>query len=104
MKQVETFEPMDKEVEGKEKEAEDSNKRERESTAALEQESSKRQMLDDENETEELKQLMKIVQDEEIAMDVIPLATKPPTIVDLKIVKKGKKSCYNVIRANGQSR
>ncbi|GKB70679.1 hypothetical protein Tco_0932091 [Tanacetum coccineum] len=52
MKQIKTFEPMDKEVEGKEKEAEGSKKRE---SAALEQESSKRQKLDEEDETEELK-------------------------------------------------
>ncbi|GKB70678.1 hypothetical protein Tco_0932090 [Tanacetum coccineum] len=37
-------------------------------------------------------------------MDAIPLATKPPTIVDLKIVKEGKKSYYMIIRADGQSR
>ncbi|GKD76845.1 hypothetical protein Tco_1339466 [Tanacetum coccineum] len=47
---------------------------------------------------------MKVVQDEEIAMDVISLATKPPTIVDLKIVKEGKKRYYVIIRIDGQSR
>ncbi|GKB45633.1 hypothetical protein Tco_0896386 [Tanacetum coccineum] len=100
MKQIKTFEPMDKEVEGKEKEVEDSNKSE---SAALEQESSKRHKMDEDIETEELKQLMKVVQDEEIVVDAIPLATKPPIIVYLKIVKEGKKSYYMIIRADGQS-
>ncbi|GJU42952.1 hypothetical protein Tco_1200218 [Tanacetum coccineum] len=47
---------------------------------------------------------MKVVQEEEIAIDAIPLATKPPTIVDWKIVTEGKKSFYLIIRANGQSK
>ncbi|GJX12631.1 hypothetical protein Tco_0204389 [Tanacetum coccineum] len=47
---------------------------------------------------------MKVVQEEEIAIDAIPLATKPPTIVDWKIVTEGKKIFYLIIRANGQSK
>ncbi|GJS25077.1 hypothetical protein Tco_0453709 [Tanacetum coccineum] len=36
---------------------------------------------------------MKIVSDEkEVAIDAIPLATKPPSIVDWKIHKEGKKN------------
>ncbi|GKE27296.1 hypothetical protein Tco_1442680 [Tanacetum coccineum] len=51
-----------------------------------------------------MKDLMKIVPDEEeIAVDAIPLATKPPTIVDWKIVKEGKIS-YQIIRADGSSK
>ncbi|GKD21732.1 hypothetical protein Tco_1223435 [Tanacetum coccineum] len=101
MKEIETFMPMYKEVEGKDKDVEGSNKRKR---AALEQESSKKQKMDEDSETAKLKQLMKVVQDDEIALDAIPLATKPPTIVDLNIVKEGKKSYYLIIRADGQSR
>ncbi|GKB27721.1 hypothetical protein Tco_0867122, partial [Tanacetum coccineum] len=42
---------------------------------------------------QEIKELMKIVSDkEEVAIDAIPLATKPPTIVDWKIHKEGKKT------------
>ncbi|GJV93383.1 hypothetical protein Tco_1541196 [Tanacetum coccineum] len=35
--------------------------------------------------------------EEEVAIDVVPLATKPPTIVDWKIHKEGKKSLWKVI-------
>ncbi|GJV69792.1 reverse transcriptase domain-containing protein [Tanacetum coccineum] len=37
----------------------------------------------------------------EVAIDAIPLATKPPTIVDWKIHKDGKKNYYQIIRADG---
>nr|GEV63946.1 hypothetical protein [Tanacetum cinerariifolium] len=66
----------------------------------LEQESSKKQKIDDDKEKIELKQLVKIILDEEwVAIDVIPLAVKPPSIVDWKIHKEGKKSYYWIIRA-----
>ncbi|GJW62507.1 hypothetical protein Tco_0111842 [Tanacetum coccineum] len=42
-----------------------------------------------------------IPNEEEVAVDAIPLATKPPSIVDWKIHKKGKKSYYQIIRADG---
>ncbi|GJU78885.1 hypothetical protein Tco_1275955 [Tanacetum coccineum] len=48
----------------------------------LEQERIKKQKIDDDQEEVEMKKLMKIVVDEEIAVDAIPLATKPPIIVD----------------------
>nr|GEU86046.1 copia protein [Tanacetum cinerariifolium] len=49
----------------------------------LEQESSKKQKIDDENETAKLKQLVKIILDEEgVVIDAIPLAVKPPRIVN----------------------
>ncbi|GJX84100.1 hypothetical protein Tco_0333581 [Tanacetum coccineum] len=41
---------------------------------------------------------------EEVAIDAIPLATKPPSIVDWKIVKEGKISLFQIIRANGSSK
>ncbi|GJX17842.1 putative ribonuclease H-like domain-containing protein [Tanacetum coccineum] len=57
----------------------------------LEQESIKKPKVDEDKETAELKSLMKVIPDEEeVAVDVIPLATKPPSIVDWKIHKKGK--------------
>ncbi|GKA87542.1 hypothetical protein Tco_0809306 [Tanacetum coccineum] len=56
-------------------------------------------------EATELKSLMKIVPDEEeVEIDVIPLATKPPSISDYKIIKKGKISYFQIIRANGSSK
>ncbi|GKD49398.1 hypothetical protein Tco_1278374, partial [Tanacetum coccineum] len=56
-------------------------------------------------EEEEMKKHMEIVQDEEeIAIDAIPLATKPPMIVEYKIVKEGQKGFYHLIRADGSSK
>ncbi|GKE85417.1 hypothetical protein Tco_1559159, partial [Tanacetum coccineum] len=46
----------------------------------------------------------KVMEDkEEVAIDAVPLATKPPTIVDWKIHKEGKKSYYQIIRADEKS-
>nr|GFC58524.1 hypothetical protein [Tanacetum cinerariifolium] len=39
-----------------------------------------------------------------VAIDAIPLAVKPPCIVDWKIHKAGKKSYYKIIRADGSSK
>ncbi|GKA36524.1 hypothetical protein Tco_0723015 [Tanacetum coccineum] len=64
----------------------------------LEQESIKKQKVDEDKETIELQSLTKVIPDEEeVAIDVVPLATKPPTIVDWKIHKEGKKSLWKVI-------
>ncbi|GKC04214.1 hypothetical protein Tco_0995824, partial [Tanacetum coccineum] len=40
---------------------------------------------------------------EEVAIDAIPLAVKPPNIVDGKIHKEEKKTYYQIIRADGSS-
>ncbi|GKE16932.1 putative ribonuclease H-like domain-containing protein, partial [Tanacetum coccineum] len=59
----------------------------------------------DDQEEAEMKKLIKVVPDEEeVAIDAIPLATKPPSIVDWKIVKEGKISLFQIIRANGSSK
>ncbi|GJR21806.1 putative ribonuclease H-like domain-containing protein [Tanacetum coccineum] len=51
--------------------------------------------VDDDQETTKIKEHMEIVSDEEeVAIDAIPLATKPPSIVDWKIHTEGKKSNY----------
>ncbi|GKB78121.1 hypothetical protein Tco_0945016, partial [Tanacetum coccineum] len=42
--------------------------------------------------------------EEEVAINAIPLATKPPTIVDWKIHKEGKKNYYQIIRSDGSSK
>nr|GEU61456.1 hypothetical protein [Tanacetum cinerariifolium] len=71
----------------------------------LTQESAKKQKVDDDKEIAELKQLMKIILDEEeVAIDAIPLAVKSPRIVDWKIYKEGKKSYYQILRADGKSK
>nr|GEY84572.1 ribonuclease H-like domain-containing protein [Tanacetum cinerariifolium] len=56
--------------------------------------------VDSDQEVEEMKIYMRIVPDEDIAIDVIPLATKPPMIVEYKIVKEGRISTYHIIRAD----
>ncbi|GJU82131.1 hypothetical protein Tco_1284496 [Tanacetum coccineum] len=47
---------------------------------------------------------MEIIPDEEdVTIDVIPLAVNSPRIVDWKIHKEGKKSYYQIIKADGKS-
>nr|GEV40279.1 hypothetical protein [Tanacetum cinerariifolium] len=59
---------------------------------------------DTDQEVEEMKLYIKIVPDEEIAIDAIPLATKPPVIVEYKIVKEEKISTYLIIRVDGSTK
>ncbi|GJS87581.1 hypothetical protein Tco_0770217 [Tanacetum coccineum] len=94
-KRVNTFEDFRIElVEGKEKRAGEE----------LIQESSKKQKMDDDKETAKLKQCMEIIpNEEEVTIDVIPLAVKSPMIVNWNIHKKGKKSYYQIIRAGRKS-
>ncbi|GJT82581.1 hypothetical protein Tco_1056923 [Tanacetum coccineum] len=94
-KRVNTFEDFRTElVEGKEKRA----------GTELAQEITKKQKVEDDKETTEIKKLMEIIPDEEeVAIDVIPLAVKSPSIVDWKIHKEGRKSYYQIIRADGKS-
>ncbi|GJV93952.1 hypothetical protein Tco_1541765 [Tanacetum coccineum] len=68
--QAQRFE-VERLVEGKEKRA----------GTELVQEITKKQKVEDDKETAELKQLMEIIPDEEeVAIDAIPLAIKPPKI------------------------
>ncbi|GKE92105.1 hypothetical protein Tco_1573200 [Tanacetum coccineum] len=70
----------------------------------LEQESTKKQKVDEDKDTAELQILIEVILDEEeVAIDVVPLATKSLKIVDWKIHKEGKKSYYQIIRANRKS-
>ncbi|GJX14217.1 hypothetical protein Tco_0205975, partial [Tanacetum coccineum] len=41
---------------------------------------------------------------EKVVVDAIPLDTKPPSIVDYKIIKEGKINYYQIIRANRSSK
>nr|GEV86190.1 hypothetical protein [Tanacetum cinerariifolium] len=82
----------------------------------IKRKSSKKQKLDEQTEeeveaqadtdqeVEEIKLYVKIVLDEDITIDAIPLATKPPLIVEYKIVKEGKISTYHIIRADGSTK
>nr|GEW14270.1 hypothetical protein [Tanacetum cinerariifolium] len=62
----------------------------------LEKENVEKQNLKEQQEAEELKRNLKIVPDDEddVFMNVAPLSSKPPTIVDYKIYKKGKKEHF----------
>ncbi|GKA42070.1 hypothetical protein Tco_0734730 [Tanacetum coccineum] len=110
MKRVNTFVDMDTElVKGSETRIEGSSKRAGEE---LESENLKKQKLDenveaevdDDQEEAEMKKHMEIVPDDEVAIDAIPLATKPPIIVDWKIIKEGKMGYFQIIRADGSSK
>ncbi|GJW06157.1 retrovirus-related pol polyprotein from transposon TNT 1-94 [Tanacetum coccineum] len=78
-------------------------------------ESSKRQRMEDDKETDEheevevddeaeLKKHLVIVKDDDIAIDAIPLATKQPVIVEYKLLKEGIMVHYQLIRADGTSK
>ncbi|GJS33049.1 hypothetical protein Tco_0531431 [Tanacetum coccineum] len=79
------------------------------------QESSKRQRIEDDKETNKHKEVeevneaepkkhLVIVKDDDIAIDAIPLATKPPVIVEYKLLREGIMAHYQLIRANGSSK
>ncbi|GJU26356.1 hypothetical protein Tco_1164977 [Tanacetum coccineum] len=109
-KQVNLFIPIDSEVvkssetriEGSSKKAED----------GLESDKSKKQKIDehveakkdDDQEEAEMKKHIEIVKDDEVVIDVIPLATKPPMIVEYKIDKDGRMGYFKLIRADGSSK
>ncbi|GKA25961.1 hypothetical protein Tco_0712070 [Tanacetum coccineum] len=119
MKRVDTFIPMDSEVMKSKEGTEESSKiteDELETDKSKKTESSKKNVegirkksIDEHKEAEEddkaeMKKHIEIVQDdEEIAIDVITLATKPPIIIEYKIVKEGQKGFYHLIRADGSS-
>ncbi|GJV28685.1 reverse transcriptase domain-containing protein [Tanacetum coccineum] len=68
----------------------------------LEQEKAKKQKIDDDKEEAIMKELMEVVSNEEgVAIDAIPLYTKPPSIVYYMIIKEGKINIYQIIRADG---
>ncbi|GJY72229.1 hypothetical protein Tco_0475932 [Tanacetum coccineum] len=70
------------------------------------QESSKRQRMEDDKETgehkevdeTELKKHLVIVKDDDIAIDAIPLATKPQMIVEYKLLKEGIMTLWKLVK------
>nr|GEW74505.1 hypothetical protein [Tanacetum cinerariifolium] len=85
----------------------------------LQQESSKKQRLDqqteeieeedeaqgdNDQEVEELKLYIRIILKEDIEIKAIPLAIKPSVIIEYKIVKEGKISTYHITRADRSTR
>ncbi|GJU45331.1 hypothetical protein Tco_1202597 [Tanacetum coccineum] len=64
----------------------------------------KKQNVEDDKEIAELKLCLEIIPDEEeVTIDAIPLAVKSPSIVGWKIYKEGRKSYYQIMRADGKS-
>ncbi|GKE06322.1 hypothetical protein Tco_1398340, partial [Tanacetum coccineum] len=126
MKRVNTFVTMsseaqesnEKKVEGSEEKAKGSRKKmlgRKRAGKKQQQESSKKQRMEDDKETyeveeveeddeAELKKHLVIVKDDEIAIDAIPLATKPPMIVEYKLLKEGIMVHFQLIRADGSSK
>ncbi|GKC75790.1 hypothetical protein Tco_1126564 [Tanacetum coccineum] len=109
MKRVNTFIDMDTElVKVSSKKADAEMAQESSSKRAgdeLEQESINKQKVYDDQETTKMKGHIKVVPDEEeVAIDAIPLATKSLSIVDFKILKVGKISYFQIIRADGSSK
>nr|GEZ64054.1 hypothetical protein [Tanacetum cinerariifolium] len=64
----------------------------------------KRQRIEEENESAKLKRCLEIIPDDndDVTIEATPLSSKSPTIVDYKIYKEGKKSFFNIIRADGR--
>nr|GEW98768.1 putative ribonuclease H-like domain-containing protein [Tanacetum cinerariifolium] len=67
----------------------------------IEQEISKRQKVDDNQETAELKRCLEIVPNngDDVTIDATHLSSKSPTIVDYKIYKEERNSYFQIIRA-----
>ncbi|GJZ60310.1 hypothetical protein Tco_0616126 [Tanacetum coccineum] len=95
MRRVNTFIPMDSEVDKSKKETKESSKRTEDELKS--DKSKKAESIDDEAE---LKKHLVIVKDDDIAIDAIPLATKPPVIVEYKLLKEGIMAHYQLIRAD----
>ncbi|GJR15378.1 hypothetical protein Tco_0798030 [Tanacetum coccineum] len=109
MKRVNTFVDMNSEVvKGSETRTEESSKR---AGDELESDMSKKQKIDehvevekDDQEEAEMKRHIEIVKDDEVAIDVIPLATKPPVIFEYQINNDGRMGYFKLIRANESSK
>ncbi|GKD67825.1 hypothetical protein Tco_1321915, partial [Tanacetum coccineum] len=52
----------------------------------------------------EIKKHIEIVKDDEVAIDAIPLATKPSVIIEYMIDKDGRMGYFKLIRADGSSK
>nr|GEV00126.1 hypothetical protein [Tanacetum cinerariifolium] len=68
----------------------------------LKQDNVKKQKLEEQKEAREFKKNLEIVLDDEddVFVNVTPLSSKTPTIMDYKIYKEGKKEHFQIIRAN----
>ncbi|GJV13299.1 hypothetical protein Tco_1354840 [Tanacetum coccineum] len=111
MKRVNTFIPMDQDEESSKKDKSESKR----VGVELESDVSKRQKLDEQVESDKhekveqddeakVKRYLQIVREEDIPIDAIPLASKPPMIIEYKIIKEGIFGHFQLIRADGSSK
>ncbi|GJZ58351.1 hypothetical protein Tco_0613845 [Tanacetum coccineum] len=75
----------------------------------LEPENSKKQKAHEHEEVEEeyeaeVKKHLEIVKEDDMPINAIPLATKPPMIVEYKIIKEGIFGHFQMIRVDGSSK
>ncbi|GJR16240.1 hypothetical protein Tco_0798892 [Tanacetum coccineum] len=112
MKRVNTFVAMSSEAQESNEKKEEGSKekakgirkkmlRRKRAGKEQQQESSKKQTMEEDKETDEVE---KVEEDDDIAINAIPLATKPPLIVDYKLLKEGIMVHYQLIRADGSSK
>ncbi|GJW57830.1 hypothetical protein Tco_0104561 [Tanacetum coccineum] len=110
-----TWKAKEKKEEGREETTKGSRKKmlgRKRAGKEQQKESSKKQKVEEEKESEEvdevdeaeLKKLLVIKKDEDIAIDAIPLATKLLVIIDYKLHKEGMLVHYQLIRADGSSK
>ncbi|GJV41346.1 hypothetical protein Tco_1419786 [Tanacetum coccineum] len=126
MKRVNTFSAMgsevhesnEKKVEGCEDIAKGSRKKmlgRKRARKEQQQESSNKQRMEEDKESDEVKEVeednavelkkhLVIKKDEDIAIDAIPLAIKPPVIIDYKLHIEGMMVHYQLIRVDGSSK
>nr|GEY01544.1 ribonuclease H-like domain-containing protein [Tanacetum cinerariifolium] len=69
----------------------------------LEKDNAKKQKLEEQPKAKELKRNLEIITNDEddVFVNVAPLSSKPPTIMDYKIYKEGEKEHFQIIIANG---
>nr|GEZ55808.1 hypothetical protein [Tanacetum cinerariifolium] len=69
----------------------------------IKKDNAEEQEMEEQQEAEELKRNLEIVPDDEddVFVNVAPLASKPLIIMDYKIYKEGKQEHFQIIRANG---
>ncbi|GJV62566.1 hypothetical protein Tco_1473394 [Tanacetum coccineum] len=102
---VNTFVDMDIKLVGGSEVREEGSKTREESNSKrsgdeLEQEPSKKQKMEDDKETYELQSKMEVIpNEEEVAVDDIPLATKPPSIMLISFDREDLEILWKIVKA-----
>ncbi|GJY61595.1 hypothetical protein Tco_0462252 [Tanacetum coccineum] len=79
----------------------ESNKSKKAESSEKKAEGGRKKSISKKRAGKEHKQHMVIVKDDDIEIDAIPLATKPPVIVEYKLIREGIMGHYQLIRADG---